>query len=288
MVHFIFIDLDIKEYISSGIIESYVLGVVSDQERREVECMSHIYPELQEHLLAVQKNLEQLSEGWKKEPPVDLKGKVMAAIHAEALAEKNSNSKEDSAKIIAMPTRTAPQKSNGLKWLAAASVILFVATAGLFILRNNQFKNAQQTLNVKESALNEKETLLAELQKELGVYSEEREFLTDDKTISVALAGTPVSPEAKVKVYWNQDESKMMLAGMNLPQTPTEKQYQLWAIVDGQPVDLGVLDLNGNPTAISRNANVKNVQAFAITLEKKGGSPTPDLEQLYVIGNVGA
>jgi anti-sigma-K factor RskA len=29
-----------------------------------------------------------------------------------------------------------------------------------------------------------------------------------------------------------------------------------------------------------------NIQAFAITLEKKGGSPTPNLDQLYVIGNL--
>lgn len=288
MVRFIFIDLDIKEYISSGIIESYVLGVVSDQERREVECMSHIYPELQEHLLAVQQNLELLSEAWKKEPPAVLKGRVMAAIHAEALAEKKDDSKDTSAKIIAMPKEVAPQKSNGLKWLAAASIILFVAAGGLFLMRNNQFNDAQLSLNAKENAIKEKEALLADLQSELGVYSEEREFLTNDKTIAIALAGTPVSPDAKVKVYWNQDASKMMLAGMNLPQTPTEKQYQLWAIVDGKPVDLGVLDMDGNPKAISRQANVKDVQAFAITLEKKGGSPTPDLEQLYVIGNVGA
>ncbi|MGJ8661005.1 MAG: anti-sigma factor [Bacteroidota bacterium] len=288
MVRFIFIDLDIKEYISSGIIESYVLGVVSDQERREVECMSHIYPELQEHLLAVQQNLEQLSEGWKKEPPAELKGKVMAAIHAEAIAEKNGQANNQSAKVINMPTPTSPEKSNGLKWLAAASVILFVGAAGLFLMRTNQFNDVQQTLSAKEKALNEKEDLLADLQSELGVYNEEREFLTNDNTVAIALAGTPVSPDAKVKVYWNQDENKMMLAGMNLPETPTEKQYQLWAIVDGTPVDLGVLDMDGNPKAISREANLKNVQAFAITLEKKGGSPTPNLDQLYVIGNVGA
>jgi anti-sigma-K factor RskA len=287
MVRFIFIDLDIKEYISSGIIESYVLGVVSDQERREVECMSHIYPELQEQLLAVQQNLEELSESWKKELPAELKGKVMAAIHAEGLGEKKGESKNQSIKIITLPAKEAPQKSSGLKWLAAASVILFVGAAGLFIMRNNQLNDAQQTLSAKETALNEKQALLANLQSELGAYNEEREFLANDKTIAIALAGTPVSPDAKVKVYWNQDESKMMLTGMNLPQTPNEKQYQLWAIVDGKPVDLGVLDLNGNPKAISRKANIKDVQAFAITLEKKGGSPTPNLDQLFVIGNVG-
>ena len=32
--------MNTKEYITSGILEEYVLGVVSDQERREIECLS--------------------------------------------------------------------------------------------------------------------------------------------------------------------------------------------------------------------------------------------------------
>jgi hypothetical protein len=31
---------------------------------------------------------------------------------------------------------------------------------------------------------------------------------------------------------------------------------------------------------------VKNAMAFAITLEKKGGNPSPTLSAMYVIGNV--
>ena len=38
--------MNIPEYIDSGILESYALGSVSDQERREVECLSAIYPEV--------------------------------------------------------------------------------------------------------------------------------------------------------------------------------------------------------------------------------------------------
>ena len=43
--------MNINDYISSGILEQYVLGDISPQEKKEVECMSHIYPELQEELL---------------------------------------------------------------------------------------------------------------------------------------------------------------------------------------------------------------------------------------------
>ena len=38
--------MNIKEYISSGIIESYVLGLASEQERAEFEQICLQYPEL--------------------------------------------------------------------------------------------------------------------------------------------------------------------------------------------------------------------------------------------------
>lgn len=286
MVRFIFIDLDIREYISSGIIESYALGVVSDQERREVECMATIYPELQDHLLTVQQNIEILGQRWVKEPPADLKSRVMEGISSATIEEKTHKEVVPSTTVIALPNQSMSSKLYTIKWLAAASIALFVGALSLFVIRNSQLKGTQQVLNAKEKRIQVKNGLLKNLQIELKAYNEEREFLINDKTIAINLLGTPVSPGSKVKVYWNQEKSKMVLVGMNLPKTSMEKQYQLWAIVDGKPVDLGVLDRNENPKVISRQASVKNVQAFAITLEKIGGSPSPNLEQMFVVGNV--
>jgi anti-sigma-K factor RskA len=54
-------------------------------------------------------------------------------------------------------------------------------------------------------------------------------------------------------------------------------------LVDGKPVDAGLLeDCNG----VCKLKNIPKAQAFAITLEDKGGSASPHLDQLYVIGNV--
>jgi anti-sigma-K factor RskA len=71
-----------------------------------------------------------------------------------------------------------------------------------------------------------------------------------------------------------------------LPQPSSDLQYQLWAIVDGNPVDLGVFDILNEKELVTKDLDLKKIQAFAVTLEKKGGSPSPNLEKLYVIGNV--
>jgi anti-sigma-K factor RskA len=48
-----------------------------------------------------------------------------------------------------------------------------------------------------------------------------------------------------------------------------------------------VFDTNTG-TALVKMKNISKAQGFAITLEKKGGSPSPTMEQLYVLGNVKA
>jgi anti-sigma-K factor RskA len=72
-----------------------------------------------------------------------------------------------------------------------------------------------------------------------------------------------------------------------LPQAPADKQYQLWAIVDGVPQDAGVITKNDKTIRIQKMKSFGNIKvnAFAITLEKEGGNPTPK-GQMYVLGNL--
>jgi len=64
---------------------------------------------------------------------------------------------------------------------------------------------------------------------------------------------------------------------------PGDKQYQLWAIVDGKPVSAGLIeDCNG----LCKMTNVPKASMFAITIEPKGGSAAPHLEAMVVAGAV--
>ncbi len=65
-------------------------------------------------------------------------------------------------------------------------------------------------------------------------------------------------------------------------------QYQLWAIQGGKPVDMGVLPngIANTPEMQKVTMVITNSEAFAISLEKEGGSPTPTMENIYVMGKV--
>ena len=103
----------------------------------------------------------------------------------------------------------------------------------------------------------------------------------------VKMPGVPTSPapSSLATVYWNTESKDVYLLVNQLPMPVPDKQYQLWAIVDGQPVDAGVFEIEKNFSFVKLKT-IPKAEAFAITLEKKGGSTTPNMNAMYVMGKV--
>lgn len=271
--------LDIKEYIASGILEGYAMGILSEQETREVECMSKIYPEIKEELLLAQSQMEAVSETWKKPVPSDLKAKVMQAIANEPL----ESTIKSEAKVISI---NKGSQLSTWRAIAAVTTILLAVMGGFYLSSRSEMKQQEFALAEAKVKTNELLNQVNQMEISLAQYNAEEAFFVHDKTQRIALTGTALSPDSKMRVFWNDQMKRMVMTGTDLPQTAQEMQYQLWAIVDGKPVDLGVFDLLAGDEIQGKNLDVDNVQAFAVTLEKRGGSPTPTLDQMYVYGGV--
>ncbi len=277
--------MDIKEYIASGILENYVLGTVSDQERQEVECMSHIYPELREELVLLQESIEQIALSNAVPPPAELKAKVMAAI------SKEPQVKEEGGKVIDL--NQADNDSKPLNtWLSAAAVVLLVAVCSFFYLQNNQYIKLEQDLISTTNQAEELKEESTKLATEVEAIKAEKEaqlnlanILANENTARIALNGTEASPESRVIVFWNKESNEVLMQLENLPEPTQDQQYQLWAIVDGTPTDMGVFDYTTALNKIQQMPyKVEGAQAFAITLEPAGGSKEPTLSNMYVVG----
>ena len=103
--------------------------------------------------------------------------------------------------------------------------------------------------------------------------------------VQVKLKGISVQPDALATLYYDNSNKDVYLQINKLEEAPEGKQFQLWAIVDGTPVDAGVFDANSESTLIKLKQSEKPA-VFAVTIENKGGSPTPTLDQMVLIGNV--
>jgi hypothetical protein len=80
--------LNLEEYISSGIIESYVLNQISDEERKELEAMATKHPEIKAEIRAVEEVLVAYAMAHSKVPPLDLKQQIFSKIQQTSSSEK--------------------------------------------------------------------------------------------------------------------------------------------------------------------------------------------------------
>lgn len=283
--------MDIKEYISSGILETYVLGDASPQEKQEVECLSSIYPEVKSALQELQKSVEKVADHNAINPPDDLKDRVLGKVFEEIDNDQEESVIEHDF-TADQTTKDVKQERRGVwKMLAAAFFALFLIATTVFI--NEQRENKVLTGKVEDlnTTVNEKTAMINEQQEnytnKLAANRDLLTFISDSSTRRVALNGTDLSKSSSVNVFWNDQSQRVVLKVNSLPETPTDKQYQLWAIVDGQPKDMGVLPKNKTKASfIEITKKTNKAAAFAITLEENGGQPEPNLDQLYVIGNV--
>ncbi len=273
--------MNIKEYISSGIIESYVLGLASPEERDEFERMCAAHTEVRAAREEFEIQLETHSLKNAVTPPAQVRSKLFAEIEIEQQKTGWQQRKvDDQAKIVSIKP--------WWKYLAAASVILLLSSTALNVYFFSQFKSTEKLYKGMLAQNEEIANNLRVRDAQFKEYEEAFGKLNDPKMVMVRMQGSlvPTSPDSTsmATVYWDASSKEVFLQINRMPVPSTDLQYQLWAIVDGVPVDAGVFDANTNkPLVVMKN--IQKAQAFAITLEKKGGSPTPK-GQMYVLGKV--
>ena len=275
--------MDINACISSGILESYVLGNVSAQEQQEVECMAKIYPEIKNELLQLQDTMEQYAMANAVAPPASVKKKIMAAI------DQVEQEKPVSDKVLPMEKNEQQGKLIPMGWkiAVAATVLLTIGFATLWFNAKNSSERYKSQMaemkNKQDTMLQERSSIAQQIQQEEKINF----LLVHSATREINLQGTKKSPAAAVRVYWNTTTEDVLLKVDDLPALPDNKQYQLWAIVSGQPVDMGVFNLAPAQAAVVQMpVKVKDANAFAITMEQKGGSPSPTMSAMYVMGKI--
>lgn len=255
--------MNIKEYISSGILESYALGELSESERRDVERNLAQYPELRAELSAIEETMEAFLMKAAVAPRAEVKEKVMASINPEV--------KE--AKVISMtPWRL----------IAAASVLIAITSSIMAYNYYNNWKTSESTL-AELRALNEQVARdYNQVNQRLGDIETQMQVINNPAFERIVMKGTPNAPEALASIYWNKNSQEVFLSVQNLKALAKDQQYQLWAIVDGKPVDMGVFDTS---TALLKMKTTGKAAAFAVTIEPRGGKASPTLETMQVLGN---
>ena len=258
--------MNTQEYILSGIVESYVLGLLSAQERFEFEQICAAYPEVNAAREAFELLLEKQAMENAISPPAEMKQKIADVLFpAEKLSQKISTD-------IASVRKMNPPGIGWLRIAAAACFILLVSS----LWWNLSLKSENNTL---KSDLNSSASRIAQMESDAKA-------IQHSGVKMARMDGTANSPQSFTTVYWDTTSHDVYLLINNMPKPATDQQYQLWALLDGKPIDMGIIEITEKPLQLYHMKNAQAAQAFAITLEKKGGSPSPSLDKMYVIGKL--
>lgn len=263
--------MDINAYIDSGILELYVAGQLSEQENQEVYQLMREHPEIFEEILAIEVAI------------VKLTAATSSAKNEQTLQRIKDQLKfGNTTKVV----QISKPKTNWLAYTGWAAAILIGAGLLWTLNQNKQLEVQLSDVDVENLYL---ETQIEEAKTNLAVKENLLNILRDRDIVSVPLGGQGNFENSYAKVYWNKIDNNIYLDAQGLPDAPEGKVWQVWSLTLNPltPTSLGTIDdFNSDENKIFTIANANESEAFGITLEPTGGSPSPTMEQLHTLGVV--
>jgi anti-sigma-K factor RskA len=273
--------LNLKEYISSGILEAYALGDLTETERAEVERNLHLFPELREELERIEDAQEEFLMRTAVTPSARVKEKLFASIEEDVQTKTvHSNA------AVTTETRVVSFNDPSKKWWRFATA----ASVSIAVLSSYLAFNYKSKLEETEQSLTELIARNQQIAQEYNVVNQRLDNIESTLQVidnpsfkRVVMKGTDGAPGALASIYWNESTSEVYLSIQQLREISKDQQFQLWAIVDGKPVDAGVFNLTAG---LVKMKDVSRASAFAVTIEPTGGSVSPTLSSMQVIGTI--
>jgi len=250
--------LNKEEIISQGWLEGYITGDLSDEERKQVEhhlTDAVVYKEY----LAVQNKLESVVIQGEIKPDAQVKPQVLSSLHS------------------------AKKGSFNYMMAASISVALLASVAAFYFWQKSEAVDGQ--LADLQSQNTELTDNVQRVTNKMDNIRQDLSVLLNSAFARVVLNSTDESIVRKAVIYFNPSEQQVYLNSSTLSELTEGQQYQLWALIDGQPVDAGVFDVRKDEFQLMNS--FEHVDAFAVTIEPKGGSTEPTLETMQVYGEVG-
>lgn len=242
----------VKIFLESDSLEKYLLGHTNKEESQQVERYIAMYPEVRQAYDELQKNLETFAKMYARKTPEGLKEIILSSARKERMVSRNF-----------------------FRYAIAASVaIMIFAGSSLFFW--NQNKNLQE-----ENALvtNKIKYLEDDMKNQLEDMRNQFIVLNNPDTKKYQVNGKKEGKELKAIAYINPVKKLSYINMSNVPQLPENKCFQMWAEVNGELVNLGVIkEFNEKDKLLALPYADKAIGY--ITIEPEGGNTSPTVENI--------
>lgn len=240
----------------------YVLDALSGEETKAFENMlKNASPEQRDLLAKMEKVRDEFPLMTEPVAPSD---QVEDRLFADLASRQNPT----------VSSQTSDDKVAG----RIIPIWAYKAAAALFLIGSLTLVWMNADLSVTVS---EQEAVITELQSEMERQDRLLDVLAAREVKLVMMGGLDPSPDGYGKILWDPENRQAVLQLANLPAPEQDKDYQLWLIKDGEnPISAGVFNFDQSASDLffeveylEEPSPVSN--AFAVTLEPKGGVPQP-------------
>jgi hypothetical protein len=285
--------VDVQRYISSGIIESYVVGLVSAAEAREVENAMAEFPEIKAAVEACRRDMERYVQLHSIPPPKGIRKRLLEVIENEDSLEGEALLPEE----LREPEPDEAPAGTGFSWPAISperilqfALALAVVLLGISLFMNFRYASRykiykqkyDELVTVHQQATADNQLIQARLQQVQG----ELTLLKNPAFTWTRLNGNGKHAGQFITVCWNPASHEAFVLAQGLPEPAAGQQYQLWALVNGKAVDAGVFETGQLSSSPQKMKAIAAAQMFMVTLEKKGGNDTPSWNQVFLSGRI--
>jgi len=293
-----------NEHIEQELFPFYALDALTPAERAEVEAYIAADPEAKSRLDALMNTTEKLPYDIEPiSPAPEVKANLMARIQADKQAQ---------SAVPSAPSRPTPpslswaerlrrwygrvQTHPALPALAGVCLLLVVFAIGWSVSQSRQQATLQTqvaNLSAEVAALRgEKDALQiqnAALRQQIEDQEQQLASYRQPGSITLAIGdATGSHPEATGTLTIDPATETAVFVAENLAQLGETQVYQLWLIRGETPVSAGLfnVDETGRGVLAGVTAVPGSFEAIGLTIEPAGGSPSPTLDQLILLGAV--
>jgi hypothetical protein len=242
----------IQSFLDSDLLEQYLLGTTSEAESAQVERYIIMYPEVRKSYEELQENLEIFARLHAIKSPEGLKARILQRIRTQD---------------------TGRRKVQRFAIAASIAAFIFAGSSYFFWDQNMNLKNENSIVNNR--ILN----LEADMKQQLEDVRNQFIVLNNPQTKKFYVNGNNKAKDLKAVAYVNPVKKLSYINVRNLPQLPEDKCYQMWAEVNGEMVNLGIIKKIEDKDRLWPLPYGENAISY-ITIERQGGNTSPTVQNI--------
>ena len=241
-----------KKLLEEGFLEKYLLDELSAEEKQQVAKAIASDAEVRDAYEQLEADFEKMAFENAITPSPLLKPQLLQRVGGNV------------------------QKTTPRTWLWAAASLAALFLVSSFWMYTN-WKAAQDGFNELQEQTTVLQDRLNALEENYLLTNQRLKTINGPTTIPLILHGNELVPNARAVAYVSHENKMVVVNAQGLPELPQDKTYQMWSDVDGEMINMGLLQTDEELITLNY---IDKAESLNITIEPAGGNDHPTVEKL--------